>query len=202
MENPTDLTPQELSALIASRICHDLIGPIGAIVNGLELLEMTGTAPGPELELISDSAFGASARLRFFRIAFGAPGDQMIPRADIAAMLEQIAREGRMSYDWQPDGARSRSEVKLACLGLLCLEAALPRGGSIEVAETHGRWTLTARAERIAVDPGLWAWLEGGGDRVTPVPARIQYLLMPAAAEQAGRQIEAVQQDEALILRF
>lgn len=58
----------DLPALIGSRICHDLISPIGAINNGLELLNMAGTgaAPGPELELIGQSVESASARIRFF----------------------------------------------------------------------------------------------------------------------------------------
>ena len=65
-----------IAALIGSRICHDLISPIGAINNGLELLEMTGTSSGPEMELISESVGNASARIRFFRIAYGAASDQ------------------------------------------------------------------------------------------------------------------------------
>lgn len=56
-----------LAALIGSRICHDLISPIGAINNGLELLGMSDTPEGPELELISESVGNASARIRFFR---------------------------------------------------------------------------------------------------------------------------------------
>jgi histidine phosphotransferase ChpT len=202
MKNPTDLTPQDLSALIASRICHDLIGPIGAIVNGLELLEMTGTAPGPEFQLISDSAQGASAKLRFFRIAFGAPGEQMVPGSDITTTLKEMAHEGRVSYVWRPEGAQPRSDVKLAFLSILCLEAALPRGGEIEVAAVEGVWTITAKAERIAVDPGLWSWLDGQGERVVPAPARIQYLLLPAAADQIGRQIAARQDDAGLAITF
>ena len=56
-----------LAALIGSRICHDLISPIGAINNGLELLGMSDAREGPELELISESVGNASARIRFFR---------------------------------------------------------------------------------------------------------------------------------------
>ena len=67
-------TNVNLSALIGSRICHDLISPIGAINNGLELLGMSGNTPGPEMELIHDSVGNASARIRYFRVAFGAAG--------------------------------------------------------------------------------------------------------------------------------
>ena len=59
-----------LAALIGSRICHDLISPIGAVTNGLELMSMAG-GTGPELELVNESAANANARIRLFRLAFG-----------------------------------------------------------------------------------------------------------------------------------
>ena len=62
-------TNASLATLIGSRICHDLISPIGAINNGLELLELTGGAQGPEMDLISNSVEHAEARIKFFRIA-------------------------------------------------------------------------------------------------------------------------------------
>ncbi|MEO0403208.1 MAG: histidine phosphotransferase, partial [Pseudomonadota bacterium] len=65
-------TNVNLAALIGSRICHDLISPIGAINNGLELLGMSDQRDGPEIDLISESVENASARIRFFRIAYGA----------------------------------------------------------------------------------------------------------------------------------
>ena len=65
----TDQT--DLAALLGSRICHDLISPIGAIGNGVELLMMEGGTPSPELVLIAESVAAANARIRFFRLAFG-----------------------------------------------------------------------------------------------------------------------------------
>ena len=64
----------DLNALLGSRICHDLISPIGAIGNGVELLIMDGATKGPEIALIAESVANASARIRFFRIGFGASG--------------------------------------------------------------------------------------------------------------------------------
>jgi histidine phosphotransferase ChpT len=62
----------ELTSLIGSRICHDLISPLGAIGNGVELLAMSEVAKGPEMSLIAESVENANARIRFFRVAFGA----------------------------------------------------------------------------------------------------------------------------------
>jgi len=66
------LNGSRLNDLIGSRICHDLISPLGAIGNGVELLTMSGTSTAPEISLIAESVENANARIRFFRIAFGA----------------------------------------------------------------------------------------------------------------------------------
>ena len=76
----------DLAALIGSRICHDLISPIGAINNGLELVAMSGDVMSQEMELIAQSVENASARIRFFRVAFGSAGGQLIDRAESVSM--------------------------------------------------------------------------------------------------------------------
>ena len=82
----------DLAALLGSRICHDLISPIGAIGNGVELLMMAGAEHGPEIALIAESVGYANARIRFFRVAFGtATADQRMARAEIASILADQA---------------------------------------------------------------------------------------------------------------
>ena len=66
----------DLVALVGSRLCHDLISPLGAIGNGVELLTMTATTLSPELQLITESVAAANARIKFFRLAFGRAGEQ------------------------------------------------------------------------------------------------------------------------------
>ncbi|MEM9127616.1 MAG: histidine phosphotransferase, partial [Pseudomonadota bacterium] len=82
-----------LASLIGSRICHDLTSPIGAITNGLELLDMAGNAPAQEVELISDSVDSAGARIRFFRIAYGKATQQMIAHTDVMRLLSDLYDE-------------------------------------------------------------------------------------------------------------
>ena len=207
MKKPTDVNPQtatpDLMAMVASRICHDLIGPIGAIVNGLELMDMAGgSTPGPERDLISDSADSASARLRFFRIAFGAAGSQVIGGADIETLLGQIGGDSRLQIRWQPSGGQPRSAVKLVFLALLCCEAALPRGGQLHVIEADGAWTVTASGDKVTIDPALWDWLDGAGDPAALIPAKVQFALLPLAAEEAGRHLRAERDATSLTLRF
>ncbi|TDE34529.1 histidine phosphotransferase family protein [Antarcticimicrobium sediminis] len=206
MENPSQVNPKDdapdMSALIASRICHDLIGPIGAIVNGMELLELVGGASGPEHDLIAQSANSASARLRFFRIAFGAVGEQVIGQADIKTLLQDIGCDGRLRITWHPEGGQTRGLVKLAFLSLLCCEAALPRGGQVDVIEADGAWTVTASGTPIAVDPALWDWLTGAGKTAALIPAKVQFALLPLAATQMGRTLRPKHDAAGLTLRF
>ena len=206
MKKPTHVNPPEaapdLTALVASRICHDLIGPVGAIVNGMELLDMAGGVAGPEQELIGESAASASARLRFFRIGFGAPGDQAIGRSEIDALLDQFGRDSRMEITWHPEGARPRGAVKLAFLALLVCESALAKGGQAEVTDEDGAWTVRAGGASVSVDPGLWGWLDGAGDAAALIPAKVQFALLPLAVAQAGRALAATQDTAGLTLRF
>jgi hypothetical protein len=124
----------DLSALIASRIVHDLTSPLGAVGNGLEMLELSGTPAGPEIDLIAQSVALAKARLRFLRLAFGAaaPG-QLVSGSEIAAALSGPVGAARLAIDWQPADGAERTLVKLAFLSLMCLESAMPFGGSVTV---------------------------------------------------------------------
>ena len=101
----------DFSALIGSRICHDLVNPIGAIGNGVELMMMDGTAKGPELALIAESVASATARIRFFRIAFGASGDQRIARSDVLSILSVVSQGGRLFVRGQHHSRRLRLQA-------------------------------------------------------------------------------------------
>lgn len=73
-----------LSALRGSRICHDLINPLGAIGNGVELLGLAGVGSGPEMDLLNDSVLNATSKLKFLRLAVGAAtADQRVARTEI-----------------------------------------------------------------------------------------------------------------------
>ena len=143
-----------LAALIGSRICHDLISPIGAINNGLELLGMTGSSEGPELQLITDSVGSASARIRFFRIAYGAAGQQEMGRAEIVGVLRDLMGGGRLDVAWGPMDEQPRDVVRMAFLAIQCLETAMPYGGRIEVTCERQRWTIHGRGEKLNIDKG------------------------------------------------
>ena len=109
--------PLDLMSLLGSRICHDLISPLGAIGNGVELLAMSGTAAGPEMALISESVENANARIRFFRVAYGAAAEgQSLSRGEIVEILAGLGRSGRTTIQWQVEGPVPRRAAKLAFL--------------------------------------------------------------------------------------
>lgn len=192
----------DLIALIGSRICHDLISPLGAIGNGVELLAMAGTAPGPELALIAESVSNANARIRFFRIAFGAVGPgQAVARSEIRSILDDMSRGGRLRTEWDAAGDTSRHEVKLAFLAFLCLETAMPFGGRIRITGEAGRWLIAAEASRLKLDTPLWDRL--GGDAAAEVTAaQVQFALLPAELARQGRRIALHLGEQDISMRF
>lgn len=194
----------DLPALIGSRICHDLISPIGAINNGLELLNMAGTgaAPGPELELIGQSVESASARIRFFRIAFGAAGEQTMGQGEVTSILRDLYAGSRVEIDWQITTPQSRNCVRMAFLALLCMETSLHHGGRITVAEEAGHWRLQAEADKIAVEAELWALLSQPDQDKPLQPAQVQFALLPILAQVQGKEITLDRSETELTLSF
>lgn len=124
--------------MLASKICHDLISPIGAVRNGVELLEDTSAGGGEIVELISYSAGQASAKLQAFRLAYGVGGsDSNIKPEDVHKTIELIvAPDKKIEQRWNPnaplgDIASKRAYCRiLTCVLLLAIEA-LPKGGKI-----------------------------------------------------------------------
>lgn len=177
------------ASLIGSRICHDLISPIGAINNGLELLSMAGSVPGAEMDLIGQSVGSASARIRFFRIAFGDAGDQMVGRAETVSILRDLHAHSKLAVEWAPLEPQARRDVRLAFLSLMCLESAMPYGGRLRVSEHEGKWTLTGLADKLNVDADLWAVL---ANKTVPKglrPAHVQFALLPVMAIDHERRV-------------
>ncbi len=153
-----DADEPDLIALLGSRLCHDLVSPIGAIGNGLELLEMSGAgAGGEEMALIRASVESAKARIRFFRLTFGAgAGDGVVPAREMREALNAMYAETRTKVLWHDEGDHPRSEMRLACLALNCVEVATPWGASVEVSRNEASWVIHVTAKRLRIDAPLW----------------------------------------------
>lgn len=176
----------DIAALVSSRICHDLISPVGAIGNGVELLELAGGRGDAEIKLISQSVENANARLRFFRIAFGlAERSQTVAASEIAAIFADLSADGRTHFLWIPDEAVSRVDARAIFLALMCLQRALPHGDAVQVSGFGAGWVLRVETTRHRIDDTFRDRIEGrvSGDIS---PRDVEFTLLPNAALDAG----------------
>ncbi len=128
----------DLAALLCSRVCHDLISPVGAIVNGIEVLEEEKDEATKEfaLDLIKRSAATASAKLQFCRIAFGAAGSAgaQIDLGDAETITRGFMEDDKTKIAWNlPRALLAKNRVKLLLNMLIIAGQAIPRGGKITV---------------------------------------------------------------------
>lgn len=193
---------QALAARVASRICHDLVSPLGAIGNGLELLHLSGLEPSPEADLIAQSVESAGARIRFFRMAFGPAGDESVGASEIATTLRGLEKGSRLALDWTPEGETPRRDAKALFLLLACLESAMPLGGRIHLGRDEPGWSARAESPRLRVDPAVWSSL--GPDRSPPPDsaALVQFALLPLALTAAGWHLDLAFEPEAIAARL
>jgi histidine phosphotransferase ChpT len=150
----------DLASLACSRVCHDVISPVGAIINGLEVLEEEKDDEMRQiaLDLIKKSAASASARLQFCRLAYGAAGSAgaMIDTSDAESVTRGLINDERTTLVW--NGARQmapKNKVKLLLNLCVLAFAAIPRGGVVTV-EIHGEGeALEAKIEAKGVNARL-----------------------------------------------
>ena len=194
----------DLAALVGSRICHDLISPIGAIGNGVELIALTGRDMGDEMALISESVENANARIRYFRMAFGnAAPDQSVSEAEIRSILKDISRGGRTRFDWRALGDQPRLDVRAIFLAIQCMETAMPLGGDIIIDRVGPTWTLTGLSDRLTLNSELWAGIEDGrGTSLRPAASEVQFALLPPALSDARRHLKAEFGTDRIVLKL
>lgn len=193
-----------LAALVGSRLCHDLISPIGAIQNGLELIALSGAdQSSPEMALIQESCDSAAARIRFFRVAFGAPGEtQMMSRREVSAILSGVTKGGRLKAEWVAGEDQSRPEVQLCFLAFQCCESALPMGGTVRIENDAAGWTVRASGTRINGDRVYWDHINGAAPLETPPADKVHFALLPILAAARGRQLLATLTGNSITLKI
>lgn len=188
----TDDAIPDLAALVGARLCHDLISPIGAIGNGLELLQLAGHESSPELALVSDSLATALAKLRFFRIAFGPADPQAHLGRDEAVQTCETMFQGRFTVAWDVPGDLPRPLARLAFLAALCLEKSLPLGGTARLREEPaGTLVLLGEGRRIAAPSELWSHIRDGTPLGALRPDAVQFALLRQGLAESGHRIEA-----------
>lgn len=180
----------DIPGLLGARICHDLISPVGAIGNGVELLTLSGELDGPERDLIAESAASANARLQMFRLAFGRAGyGQMHSAMELRTMLTGYLKDYDLVVDWFADKVVSRSLAKTLLLAMMCLETTIGRAGRITVQASETGWHITALAARgTQVEPLLRLLASNGNWPADLTPAQVQFPLARQALKNEGMQ--------------
>jgi histidine phosphotransferase ChpT len=186
------LSDLDLAALLCSRVCHDVISPVGAIANGLELIddpetdaEMRVTA----LDMVRSSARTATAKLKFCRIAFGASGSAgaHIDMSEAGEVARGFVGDEKVKLDWQaPRENRPKQEVKLLLNMLLLALEGIPRGGVVTVTAEARNFKVTAKGERAKIKDAMATALDGSADLATLDARLVQPYYARILAEAAG----------------
>jgi histidine phosphotransferase ChpT len=185
-----------LLELICSRLCHELVNPIGAVSNGVELLtEIGGGMDKEALGLISQSAKTAGQRLQFYRIAYGqaAAIASEMSLAQVGELVNDVLSSHRLRFEWPKTGAEGtrrlgKSSVKLLFNLTLVAAEALPRGGTVTLEVTPDGdkigLLLTSEGDPAGLSEATRAAFEGraGFESLTPRTAHAYFTGRLAAA--------------------
>jgi histidine phosphotransferase ChpT len=196
----------EFASLLCSRLCHDLLSPVGAMNNGLELL---ADEDDPDMrlrvmELLADSAQASADKLKFFRLAFGAAGgfDEQLPAGEVQAALAGLVRTNpRLELGWMVEGdliAKSAAKLLLN-LAMVAFDA-LVRGGRILAAVDGDEVVVRAEGLRVVLDAEIRAVLQGGGDADQVTSRSAAAWLIRFLADADGRTLRLAQEEGVLLL--
>jgi histidine phosphotransferase ChpT len=187
----------ELASLLCSRLCHDLLSPVGALNNGLELM---ADEQDPEmrercLELLADSAKASAAKLKFFRLAFGAAGgfgEEIDTREARHALEGLFGAEKKIELGWMVSADKLPKEAVKVLLNLALVAGdALVRGGRLDVGAERGangtEIVIRAEGPRLLLDPNLRAVLERGATGTVEPRAAGAWLAHALITEGGGK---------------
>jgi histidine phosphotransferase ChpT len=209
MSGPPVLEPLELAALLCSRVCHDLISPVGAIVNGLEVLDEDNDEATKKfaLELIGKSARLASARLQFCRLAFGAAGSSgaQIDLGDAEAMARGLLEDDRTKLAWKLARVLlPKNRAKLLLNMLIIGAQTIPRGGTLTVDPVGEGESMGFRVSAVGINARIPQALPGlltGAPLNEPVDAhKIQPFYTGLLAKACGLSMSLAMQGDAAVL--
>jgi histidine phosphotransferase ChpT len=200
----------EFASLLCSRLCHDLLSPVGALNNGIELLtdEHDPEMRARCLDLLGESARASANKLKFFRLAFGAAGgfaDEVDTREARVAIEGLFGGDGRIQLGWMVDmPTMGKSALKVLLNLVLIAGDSLVRGGRLDVgAEKHGEGIdIAVRAEgpRIVIDAELKLALAGEASEEAIAPRAAAAWLVHCLVEEGGGMVQIADQEEGVLL--
>ena len=203
----TKLSDLDLAALLCSRVCHDVISPVGAISNGLELIddpEMDEETKETALAMVRSSARTASAKLKFCRIAFGAAGSAgaLIDMGEAGEIAKAFVGEEKVKLDWQaPRENRPKQQVKLVLNMLLMAMAGIPRGGVVTVTAEGDAFTARAQGDRAKVPEAIGQVVDGTLELSTLDARLVQPYYARQLAQSAGLNLTMAMDEADVVVR-
>jgi histidine phosphotransferase ChpT len=210
MSGQVVLDSLDLAALLCSRVCHDLISPTGAIVNGLEVLEEKDSDEETKtfaLDLIKKSAKTASARLQFCRLAFGAAGSSVaqIDLGDAESMVRGFLDEDKTKVTWQlPRALLPKNRVKLLLNMVIIASQTIPRGGVLTVdAIGEGEnmsFRITAAGLNARIPQALAELLDGRSESGTVDAHAIQPFYTGLLARACGLGVSLAAEGDQIVV--
>jgi histidine phosphotransferase ChpT len=205
-----NISPTDFASLLCSRLCHDLLSPVGALNNGLELL---ADEHDPEmrarcLELLSESAKASANKLKFFRLAFGAAGGfgETVDTREAQAAIEGLFGENhRVNVGWMvEDPVLPKQAIKVLLNLALIGGDALIRGGQLDIGAeiVDGSIEIVVRADgpRIVLDSELRGALAGGQEDMPVTPRAAAAFLAHALVTQGEGTLQVSPPDSEVLL--
>lgn len=190
-----------LIELISSRICHDLVGPVGAVNAGAELMGDDGVSDDEALALMRKSGLEAARRLQLFRLAFGRAGSSADTLAMREAAKQTYAAEGKVSLDW-PDLPIDPSHGRIVLNMVMLAREALPFGGTLSVMRDSGKVTVLGEGKRAALRPEIMNVLEKEVSTDALDPRNVQAFFLRKLAKLGGGVLSVLQQDGNIALIY
>ncbi|AUG51963.1 histidine phosphotransferase family protein [Thalassospira marina] len=192
-----------LIELISSRICHDLVGPVGAVNAGAELMDEAGGTDDEALALMRRSGQEAQRRLQLFRLAYGRAGNSV----DAATMRKTVTQayeaDGKVTLEWDSDTGIDATTARVVLNMIMMAREALPFGGEISVqCDSGAKIRVIARGKRAAIRPEIENVLSGPVDPEDLDPRNIQGFFARNLAERLGKHLQVEAEENSVTLIY
>lgn len=199
----------DFAALLCSRLCHDLVSPVGAINNGLEILaeEKDPSMRDAVIDLVEKSTQQTANKLQFFRLAFGAAGgfSAQLDMREAQKAVEALLSGSRVTLDWQVEQqSASKSVVKLLLNVCLVASEALIRGGDLVVqlsGDTSLELSIKASGDRVLLQEQIKVALEAGVAEDELEPRTAPAYLASVVASELDSQLKVINGEDGLIIQ-
>ncbi len=195
----------EFASLLCSRLCHDLLSPVGALNNGIELL---ADETDPEMrercmELLAESAQTTANRLKFYRLAFGSAGGfgELVDTREARSVIEGLHSSGKVQLGWMVDApALPKSAIKTLLNLALIAGDGLVRGGQLDIAAEGGEVVIRAEGPKVVLDPELRNALLGEADPDMISPRAAAAWLVHMLVSECGGSVQVSQPQDGVLM--